>query len=276
VSAEEVELRIWGARGSIACPGPATVRYGGNTSCVEVRLGGRLVILDGGTGIRPLGKRLLGEGPIDADVLLSHYHLDHITGLPFFAPAFKSQNRIRFRGARLEAPVSLKDILWKMMSPPLFPVPIDMFSADVSFGEFAVGDGFDLGGGIGVETRPLNHPGGTCGYRLTDGHRVIAYVTDTEHEPGKDCPSALDLMKDADIAIYDATYTDAEFETHRGWGHSTWREATRLAEIAGVDRLLLFHHDPIHDDAAMDRIAVEAADVRPGTIVAREGLTLRL
>ena len=280
MSGHDVELRVWGARGSVACPGPDTVRYGGNTPCIEVRMGGRLVILDGGTGVRPLGARLKAERasgaePVEADVLLSHYHLDHVSGLPFFSAAFDPENTLRFWGARLDTPVSLRQILTKMMSPPLFPVPIDVFSADTSYDEFDCGDGFTLGGAVDVKTQALNHPGGACGYRLTDGRSVVAYVTDTEHEPGTDSAAALALMENADIAVYDAMYTDEEFETHR-WGHSTWREAVRLADLAGVKTLILFHHDPIHDDAAMDQIAVDAASARPGTLVAREGLTLRL
>lgn len=275
LSESGVELRIWGARGSIACPGPSTVRYGGNTACVELRMGGHLVILDGGTGVRPLGGKLRHEAPIEADVLLSHYHLDHIVGLPFFSAAFRKENTVRFRGARLDTDVSLKQILVKMMSPPLFPVPIDAYQAKTSFEQFDCGDSFELAGGIQVETRPLNHPGGACGYRLRYGDVVIAYVTDTEHEPGKDCPNALALMEGANAVIYDATFTDEEFDSHRGWGHSTWREGNRLANLAGAETLILFHHDPTHDDAVMDRIAVEASEDRAGTIMAREGLTLR-
>jgi phosphoribosyl 1,2-cyclic phosphodiesterase len=274
VSGKGVELRIWGARGSLPCPGPSTVRYGGNTACVEVRMGGHLVILDGGSGIRGLSAKMRHEAPIEADVLLSHYHLDHIIGLPFFSAAFKHENTLRFRGARLETDITLRQILAKMMSPPLFPVPIDVYQATTSFEEFDPGESFELAGGIQVETRPLNHPGGACGYRLSYNGIVIAYVTDTEHVPGQHCPNALALMRDADAVIYDATYTDEEFETYRGWGHSTWREANRLANLAGAETMILFHHDPNHDDAVMDRIAVEAAEDRAQTVVAREGLTL--
>ena len=274
VSGNDVELRIWGARGSLPCPGPSTVRYGGNTSCVEVRMGGHLVILDGGSGIRGLSAKMRHEAPIEADVLLSHYHLDHIMGLPFFSAAFKRENTLRFRGARLETKITLRQILAKMMSPPLFPVPIEVYQATTSFDEFDPGDAFELPGGIQVETRGLNHPGGACGYRLSFGGVVIAYVTDTEHVPGEDSESALALMQGADAVIYYATYTDSEFEDYRGWGHSTWREANRLAELAGAETMILFHHDPTHDDAVMDRIAVEAAEDRAKTIVAREGLTL--
>lgn len=270
----EVQVRIWGARGSVACPGPETVRYGGNTACVEVRCGDRVLVLDGGTGIRGLGMALAEHEPAEIDVYLTHFHLDHVAGLPFFKAAYRPENRIRFHAARLNTEIGLRDILCRMMSPPLFPIPIDEFRAEVSFNEFDAGETLRPADGVRLETRLLNHPGGACGYRMVVGDRVIAYVTDTEHQPGRPDAAALTLMEGADIAIYDATYTDAEFETHPGWGHSTWSEGVRLADTAGVGTLVLFHHDPSHDDAAMDKIALDAAAARPGTLVAREGLVL--
>jgi len=273
---DEILIRIWGARGSIACPGPRTVRYGGNTACVEVRCGPHLLIFDGGTGIRELGHSLSGGGPVEADVFFSHFHLDHIAGLPFFATAYDPRNRVHFHAARLDTPLTLKTIVARMMSPPLFPVPIEEYRADVDFVDFGIGDRLEPQPGLVLETRPLRHPGGACGYRLTWAGRSVAYVTDTEHpEDGGIDPNALALMAGADVAIYDAAFTDVEYQHHRGWGHSTWREGVRVADAAGVGTLVLFHHDPSHDDDAMDRIAAAAAAARPGTLVAYDGLTLR-
>lgn len=269
-------VRVWGARGSVACPGPRTVHYGGNTSCIEVRCGDKRIVLDGGTGIRELGHAMVNEEPGAIEVFLTHFHLDHIVGLPFWWPAYVPENRITFRAAQLEQDTSLREILHKMMSPPLFPIPLDEFRADVRYEEFVSGETVDLGDGVTVETRSLNHPGGACGYRISHRGRSMAYITDTEHAPGTDDANVLYLMQDADLVFYDATYTDAEYAKHIGWGHSTWQEAVRLAALAGTKTLALFHHDPKHEDADLDRIGEVAAAARPGTCVAREGQVFRL
>ena len=269
-------VRVWGARGSVPCPGPRTLKYGGNTSCVEVRCGGHRVVFDGGTGIRELGHAMKTEPPGAVDVLLTHFHLDHIAGLPFWGPAYTPGNSIVFRAARLQETYGLREILHKMMSPPLFPIPLDEFKADVRFEDFDFGEGFEIAPGVQVDTRPLNHPGGACGYRVGHAGRSVAYVTDTEHVPGQDDGNVLDLMRGADLVFYDATYTEEEFPCHKGWGHSTWQEAVRLADLAGSGTLVLFHHDPKHEDADLDRIAAQVAQARPGTLVAREGAEFRL
>ena len=272
----DLVVKVWGARGSVACPGPRTVRYGGNTSCVEVRCGGHRIVFDGGTGIRELGLEMCGEPAGTTDVFLTHFHMDHISGLPFFAAAYRPENEIVFRAARLEKPVGLREILHKMMSPPLFPIPIEAFKADVRFEDFACGAKLTPQPGISIETRLLNHPGGACGYRLTYQGATVAYVTDTEHVAGQDDDNVLALMRDADIVFYDATYTEEEYARHVGWGHSTWEEGVRLADCAGVGTLVLFHHDPRHDDADLDRIASAAAAARRGTLVAHEGMQFDL
>ncbi len=267
-------LKFWGVRGSIACPGPAYVRYGGNTSCLEVRCGGRLIILDAGTGLRPLGKQLDAEGPVDADLLLTHTHFDHIAGLPFFSSAFKPANRFRFRAGHLLPEHKLREVLCEMMSAPLFPVPLEILRANISYIDFKAGETLEPGKGIVVRTAPLNHPNGATGYRIEYGGRSICYVTDTEHAPGQLDETVLGLIAGADVFVYDCTYTDDELARFTGWGHSTWEQGVRLAERARAKTLVVFHHDPSHDDAAMDRIAEQAAKRRPGTVVAREGMQL--
>lgn len=267
-------VKFWGVRGSIACPGPRTVRYGGNTSCVEIRCGGRLLIFDAGTGLRDLGNCLVGDGPVEAELFLTHTHFDHICGLPFFAPLYSAGNKVRLSAGHLLPDSDLRRVLMEMMMAPLFPIPPTAFKADVSFADFAAGSVLSPGDGITVRTALLNHPNRATGYRIDYGGRSICYVTDTEHEDGKRDRRIVRLIKDADLVIYDSTYSDEEYPKYRGYGHSTWQEGVRLADAAAAKTLVIFHHDPNNDDDRMDGIAAAAEIARPGTVVAREGLVL--
>ena len=268
-------VRFWGVRGSVACPSPETVRYGGNTSALEVRCGGHTLLFDAGTGIRYLGRTLAKEAPLDVDLFLTHTHFDHVCGLPFFGPFFDPRNRFRLHAGHLAPERDLRYVLTEMMMAPLFPVPLEIFGARLSFHDFTCGDVLTPHPGITVRTAALNHPDRATGYRVEFNGRSICYVTDTEHVPGKPDENILRLIEGADIAIYDAMYTDAEHVARVGWGHSTWQEGARLCAAAGVRTYVVFHHDPDHDDEFMDAIAQEVAEVFPGAIVAREGLVLR-
>ncbi len=273
---DDFSVTFWGVRGSIACPGPDYSRYGGNTSCLEVRCGGQLLIFDAGTGLRPLGQKLAKDcGPdgLDFDIFLTHTHIDHIAGVPFFGPLFDKRNRIRLHAGHLEPGLELHHVLCKFMSAPLFPVPPTIFAADCSFVDFDCGQTLTPRPGVTLKTAALNHPNGACGYRVEYDGRAICYVTDTEHREGELDATVLGLIEGADLVIYDSSYTDAEYPRYRGWGHSTWEEGVRLAEAAGA-RLAIFHHDPSHDDGFMDAVAEAAEAARPGTVVAREGMTL--
>ncbi|MCB9677809.1 MAG: MBL fold metallo-hydrolase [Alphaproteobacteria bacterium] len=270
-----VLVRFWGVRGSVACPGDRCARYGGNTSCVEIRVGDRLFIFDAGTGLRELGLSLGMEVPIDADLFLTHTHMDHIAGIPFFDPFFGAQNRFRLFSGHL-AGNNLHNVLRTFMAAPLFPVPPEVFSATIEWNDFQAGDVLHPRDGVVIRTAPLNHPNGATGYRLEAEGKAICYVTDTEHVPGQIDANVVELVRDADFMIYDSTYSDAEYPDHVGWGHSTWEQGVRVADAANVKRFVIFHHDPSHDDAFMDKIASRAATMRPGTIVAREGDTYEL
>jgi len=267
-------VRFWGVRGSVPCPGAEYVRYGGNTACLEIRCGPHLLILDGGTGLRALGSALKAEEPIDCDLFLTHSHIDHINGIPFFGALFNPANRVRLWAGHLKPEHSLKEVICTMMVPPIFPVPIDIFTAQTTYGDFVAGETLTPKPGVTLRTARLNHPNGATGYRVEYDGRAICYVTDTQHVPGQPDRNILGLIAGADIVVYDSTYTDEEFPRFSTWGHSTWEEGLRLVEAAGARKLVIFHHDPSHDDDFMDRIAAAAERARPGTLVAQEGMTL--
>ncbi len=273
---QDLCVKFWGVRGSIACPGDQYQRYGGNTSCVEVRCGDQVMIFDAGTGLRELGESLVENGRVQSNLFLTHTHFDHINGLPFFAPLFNSQNRLKLWAGHLLPEHTLHEALGKFMAAPLFPVPLQIFAANVSFHDFTAGETIEPHPGIKIRTAPLNHPNKATGYRLEHAGKSICYITDTEHDEGRPDENILSLIDRADMAIYDATYTDEEYPKYKTWGHSTWQEGTRLCDMAGVKTLVIFHHDPGHDDDFMDRVAEEAERTRPGTVVAREGMVLQL
>jgi phosphoribosyl 1,2-cyclic phosphodiesterase len=266
--------RFWGVRGSIACSGRDTIRYGGNTSSVEIGCGKTRLLFDCGTGIRYLGNALMDEDALDLDVFLSHTHFDHICGLPFFMPLYDAKNRVRLFAGHLDPPWTLKKALTEMMTAPLFPVPLDIFEAKIEFVDFRAGETLRPRPGIAIRTAPLNHPNGATGYRVDYKGQSICYLTDTAHEPGAPDRNILKLIEGADIAIYDGMFTEAEFTVCRSYGHSTWEEGIKLCELAGVKTLVVFHHCPSHDDKMLDGIAAKVAARRPGSLVAREGMVL--
>jgi len=272
-------IRFWGVRGSIACPGPHTVRYGGNTSCIEMRVGGNLLIFDGGTGLRELGLKLLSEMPMDATMFFTHSHWDHIQGFPFFVPAFVPGNRFNIYGAIAPNGSTIEQRLNDQMLHPNFPVPLQIMGADLKFCDIDVGETVNIGD-VKVENTLLNHPGEAVGYRVSWNGKTAAYITDTEHFPDRLDENVLWLSRDADVMIYDATYTDNEYYNEKsskvGWGHSTWQEAVKVAKAANVKQLVIFHHDPLHNDDFMDEIAQDTAEQFPNSVVAKEGMVIDL
>jgi phosphoribosyl 1,2-cyclic phosphodiesterase len=276
--AELFTVRFWGVRGTVPCTTPKTMRYGGNTACVEMCCGKDRLIFDAGTGLRQLGREMISNGcPIRSHLFFTHTHMDHVIGLPFFKPAYDQRNSFEFWCGHLSAQGrKLAEVLEQLMQPPFFPVPLDIMHACIGFHDFVPGETIPIGDRIVVRTASLNHPGGSTAYRVDFAGRSACYVTDTEHVPGAPDPKVLDLIRGADLVIYDATYTDDEFARFRGWGHSTWQEGIRLCEAAGARRLVAFHHDPEHDDEALDRIAADMEQRRAGSLVAREGLVIDL
>lgn len=283
-------VTFWGTRGSIPTPGAHTVRYGGNTPCVAVEAGDQLVILDAGTGIRGLGAQLVErqQGAIRAEILLSHTHWDHIQGLPHFRPFFAAGNEVRILAPQQGA-ATLETILRLQMHPAVFPVPLEALSARLTVEQVAPGE-FTVGV-FAVRAIRLRHQGLTLGYRLTprNGGASLAYVTDNELGTGGDYDlpptwrrEFVQFLAGTDVVIHDAMYTPAQLEQHRGWGHSTYEEALAVAAEAGVRQLVLFHHEPVHGDDAMDGVVAAARRVagRLGAVTtvtaAQEGMRLTL
>ena len=272
-----MRVRFWGVRGSIPCPGPTTIRYGGNTPCIEVRCGDRILIFDAGTGLRALGLELVKDKRIrNVDIFITHCHLDHVSALPFFAPFFQEDYRVRVWAGNLMPADSIEQVMRRLMSSPWFPVPIEIFKATIEFRDFQSGDILRPHDDILLRTAPLDHPDGTNGYRLEYGDKTFALLSDTEGFPGKRDNEMISLARRADLAVYDATFTEEELVTRADWGHSTWTRGVRMANAAEVKHLCLFHHDPSHDDDFMDKLAAEANDSRAGTIAAREGQIIDL
>ena len=285
-------IRLWGVRGSIPVPGKSTVRYGGNTSCVEVRADGEIIILDAGSGIRLLGLALdkeFGPRSMKLTLLISHTHWDHIQGLPFFSPAYNQKNLIRvlgYEGAR----AGLAKILASQMETPFFPVSLRQLPSHLAIEELKEME-FQVGP-VEVRSKFANHPGICVGYRLATTSGSIAYFPDNEpyealklqlasrdgisEDEARDFAAAergkmVDFLHDCDVAIMDTQYTDEEYAKHIGWGHSPVDSVVSLALDANVGKLVLFHHDPNHDDAMIDKIVEHAR-----ALVAKSGKPLEI
>jgi len=270
-----MQIRFWGVRGSIASPGPETASVGGNTSCVEVRCGDARIVLDAGTGLRSLGNAIAREaGASELTLMLSHFHWDHIQGLPFFVPAYLPETKLAIVGAGGDR-FSLRDKLSRQMTEPHFPVQLDDLSAQMSFREARAGQTLELDGGVVVRVARLNHPGGVFAYRIEHAGRSLVYATDTEHYACVD-PALEKLAEGADVLIYDAQYTPEEYQGKVGWGHSTYVAGAEVARAAGVGQLVLFHHDPMRTDAGVAAIESAARGLFARTVAAREGLTLSM
>ena len=280
-----MEVTLWGTRGSLATPGPDTARYGGNTSCVAVHgRGGTVIVLDAGTGIRPMAATI-DPSARRVDVLLTHLHMDHIQGLGFFAPLYHPDFEVHIWGPA-STQLTLKARLMRYLSPPLFPVnlrelPCELHLHEVSDAEVDIGE-------FRVATARVCHPGPTVGYRISDATgTVLTYLPD--HEPAlgvrafpslpRAWTSGAVLAEDADLLIHDSQYTTHEYPVRVGWGHSSLRHMFDFGTLVDVKHLVPFHHDPEHSDLDLDRLMSEATDeAKPGYRVTpgREGMTFQL
>jgi phosphoribosyl 1,2-cyclic phosphodiesterase len=275
-------LRFWGVRGSIPASNSKTVKFGGNTSCVEVRWDKKLFILDAGSGIRELGNHLLKKGKIKGNILFSHLHWDHVQGLPFFVPAYIPGNEFNLFGPAPNGR-SLRNALAGQMSYPYFPVGMNEMASKLKFRSFKTGRTFHFGP-IEITTHPLRHPQKATAYRFDcQGHSFI-YASDTEHlKNGRVDPHLLKACRGVDCLIYDATYTNREYKGNGrpgsskvGWGHSTWQEAVKLAQKAQVKQLILFHHEPNRTDHELLILEKKARKQFANTRAAREGMVIKV
>ena len=275
-----MRARIWGCRGSLATPGPHTVKYGGNTSCLEVRGDdGSLLILDAGTGIRQLGVVVGDTCPARIDVLLTHLHVDHIEGLGFFAPLWTRGHDIHVWGP--PSPLrTLRSHLAAYLSPPLFPVHLSDAPATLTFHDVPEKP-WELAG-IRIDAQPIEHPGPTVGYRLEHDGRSIAYLPD--HEPAlgldlarmePDWVSGIGLASGVDVLVHDSQWFESEYPAKVGWGHSCVSDAVMFAHVADAGRLVLWHHDPLHGDGQLEQLGGRASELwrngGPPPVLAREG-----
>ncbi len=272
-----MRIKFWGVRGSTPTPQPENLRYGGNTSCVEVRLGQSIFVFDCGTGLRTLGHQLRREfngQPLSAHIFVSHFHWDHIQGLPFFGPLYdQPENRFYFHSSSRTR--TLKRVMEEQMAAPYFPVDMSEMKAERNFYDIEAGRvPFD---DVTVEAMWLNHPQGCLGFRIETSNGVLVYATDNEPGDAVFDKNVRKLAAGADVLIYDAQYLPEEYQARkRGWGHSHWREAVNVVMESGAQELILYHHDPEHDDACIDQIVKEASNYYPRVRAAAEGMEITL
>ncbi len=275
----DIKITFWGVRGSKPSPGKNTLLFGGNTSCVQVEIGDRNLILDGGTGISELGNLIMKEeGKKNADIFFSHLHWDHIQGLPFFIPLFKEGNDFRLYGED-KGDMKFRQIIEGQMTSPYFPITMKMMKSNIDFFSIYPSQDLVLDQDITIKTFAVNHPNGCLAYRIEKGNSAIVYCTDTE--PIEENKSKfLEFVRGADVFIYDSHFTDEEYlgidesQSKKRWGHSTWQEGTRISKEADIGYLILYHHRESRSDVEQLEIEVLAQEQFNNTIAAREGLTI--
>ena len=273
-----MRLKFWGVRGSTPTPERRNSRYGGNTPCLEITLhNGTILILDCGSGLRGLGKSLLrcfGKKPILAYIFLTHFHWDHIQGIPFFLPLYKKGNSFFFHSVSGKAR-ELKSAVEGQMVTPYFPVDMGIMGAVWHFYDIGP-EAININGAI-ITTSPMNHPQGCVAYRVEADGGILVYATDTEPGSPVHDQNVRTLAHNADVFIYDSQYTPAQLRGEKkGWGHSSWWEGVKIARAAGVRQLVLFHHEPDHDDPMIDSLLAQARAKFPDTLAAAEGLVLEI
>ncbi|MBF0246587.1 MAG: MBL fold metallo-hydrolase [Alphaproteobacteria bacterium] len=271
-----MRIKFWGVRGSVSCAYPDFLEYGGNTACVEVDVMGRTVVFDAGTGLPWLGNDLLKRGVKDVQLLMSHFHNDHTGGFNYFKHIYIPGCSVTVHAALNYGELTIDDLIRRHMSEELHPVQYEHLASDLTSHGFVAGDAFDLFDGARVKTGMLTHPAGATAYRLEAEGKVFVYATDTEHTPGRPDLALVELMRDADLVVYDTCYTEEELPTKQGWGHSTWNEAVKLCRMANAKRLALFHYSPDYDDTMLRALEAEAHAEWSGAFGAKEGMEVNI
>ena len=272
-----INVTFWGVRGSLPCCSEEHIEFGGNTSCVQIDLDGRIVVIDAGSGIRMLGNKLFEQNRNDLVLLISHTHWDHILGFPFFSPIYEKTADIDIYAPMQPDGKKTEEIFATLMSTPLFPLPLHAVPSALHFHDFTPSEVFDLfDGKVKMKTTSLTHPNGAAGYRLEYDGKAICYISDYEHGKKEDFERLAAFVQNSDMMIYDAMYTPEEYPQFVGWGHSTWEEAAFLTKAANVKKTALFHHAPLHTDSLMREIEQKAQKADPRLFAAKEYVTLSL
>lgn len=265
-------VKFWGVRGSCPAPGKQTIVFGGNTPCIELKIGDKNLILDAGTGIRELGLNLQqNKKKLDLDIFITHTHWDHIQGLPFFKPLYDSNNDFTIYGYK-----DIDNLIINQFQTKFFPVPFDDLKSDIKFRILSGESFFNISKDIKVYTMFTNHIGENLAYKFESDNKSICYLGDLEHKEELDS-KLINFVKDADIIIYDAKYTNKEyFSSKSGLGHSTWQEAVKLAKFVEPKKIVLFHHSPFRSDRELEKIEKLAKATYQNTVVAKEGMVINL
>lgn len=270
----EFEITVWGARGSFPTPGPGTQRYGGNTSCLSLQLDGHTVIFDAGSGVEPLGRKLLTQGRPPVQIFLTHAHYDHVMGLPFFAPLHTPDYPVTLHYAGSPEAPDGAALLDQLIAAPLLPFRPSDFQGALAHAPLPSRDSLPLAPGFTLDTLPVRHPGGSLALKVTGQGRSFVHVPDFEHDDGPMDAELVAFLRGADLAFLDCTYSPEEYPRNRGIGHSHWDRVAELTAQAGVGRWGAFHHAHTRDDAQLDALAAYLTEAHPRGFVVAEGMRL--
>lgn len=272
----EFTVTFHGARGTRMVAGDNFNRYARNTICIEINAGGRVIVLDAGSGFVDLGTSLIERGIRHFDLFLTHSHYDHVEGIPFFQPFYMKEFTAGIWSGRLRGIRHTRDIIDRLMIEPFFPISQEKFLANIRYHDIADYETVHLAPGLTVETVRLHHPGGATGYKVRHGGKSFALITDTTHAPNQRDNDLVTFLSGVSAFAYDCSYTDAEFPQYASFGHSTWEEGARLRAAAGARRMIGLHHMPFRTDAQLDRMAAWLKDNDPASSIATDGMVITL